>query len=240
VIRLKGLSKVYRSGDLLVPALRQVDLEIEHGDFVAITGASGSGKSTLMHIIGCLDRPTAGTYELADKDVSSLSDDQLARVRNRLIGFVFQSFNLLPRLTAVEQVTMPLLFAGSPDRRRRAITTLAELGLADRIHHRPTQLSGGQQQRVAIARALVTAPPIILADEPTGALDSRTTAEIMDIFVRLNRERGITVIFVTHDASVAAYTNRVIELSDGEITSDRRRDREAPVPLRPAKERTQA
>ena len=240
MIRLKGLSKVYRSGDLLVPALRQVDLEIEHGDFVAITGASGSGKSTLMHIIGCLDRPTAGTYELADKDVSSLSDDQLARVRNRLIGFVFQSFNLLPRLTAVEQVTMPLLFAGSPDRRRRAITTLAELGLADRIHHRPTQLSGGQQQRVAIARALVTAPPIILADEPTGALDSRTTAEIMDIFVRLNRERGITVIFVTHDASVAAYTNRVIELSDGEITSDRRRDREAPVPLRPAKERTQA
>ena len=240
MIRLKGLSKVYRSGDLLVPALRQVDLEVEHGDFVAITGASGSGKSTLMHIIGCLDRPTAGTYELADKDVSSLSDDQLARVRNRLIGFVFQSFNLLPRLTAVEQVTMPLLFAGSPDRRRRAITTLAELGLADRIHHRPTQLSGGQQQRVAIARALVTAPPIILADEPTGALDSRTTAEIMDIFVRLNRERGITVIFVTHDASVAAYTNRVIELSDGEITSDRRRDREAPVPLRPAKERTQA
>ena len=236
MIRLRGLAKVYRTGDHLVPALRNIDLEIERGEFVAITGASGSGKSTLMHVIGCLDRPTAGAYELGGKDVSGLSDDQLARVRNRLIGFVFQSFNLLPRLPAIDQVAMPLLFGGVPDRRRKAVAVLAELGLANRIHHRPTQLSGGQQQRVAIARALITDPAIILADEPTGALDSKTTVEIMDLFVKLNRERGITVIFVTHDANVAAYTRRVIELSDGVIIADRRSEDEKPRRLRPVLE----
>ena len=220
MIGLRDVSKVYRAGDVPVPALRHVDLEIARGEFVSIIGASGSGKSTMMHIIGCLDRPSAGAYELGGRDVSRMGDDQLARVRNRLIGFVFQSFNLLPRLSALEQVAMPLLYAGVPDRKRRALKALDDLGLADRVRHRPTQLSGGQQQRVAIARALVTDPAIILADEPTGALDSRTTLEIMDVFVRLNRERSITIVFVTHDPKVAAYTDRVIELEDGRIIAD--------------------
>jgi putative ABC transport system ATP-binding protein len=232
MIRLRGLTKVYLSGDVMVPALRQVDLDIERGEFVAITGASGSGKSTLMHIIGCLDRPTAGTYELAGKDVSRLDDDQLARIRNRLIGFVFQSFNLLPRLNAMDQVAMPLLYGGVSGRKARAIVALRELGLGDRLTHRPTQLSGGQQQRVAIARALIANPPIILADEPTGALDSATTEEIMDVFVRLNRDRGLTVVFVTHDATVASYTHRVIDLSDGRIAVDREQDPATPRLLR--------
>ena len=220
MIGLRDVSKVYRAGDVPVPALRHIDLQIGRGEFVSIIGASGSGKSTMMHIIGCLDRPSAGAYELGGCDVSRMGDDQLARVRNRLIGFVFQSFNLLPRLSALEQVAMPLLYAGVPDRKRRALKALDDLGLADRVHHRPTQLSGGQQQRVAIARALVTDPAIILADEPTGALDSRTTLEIMDVFVRLNRERNITIVFVTHDPKVAAYTDRVIELEDGRIIAD--------------------
>jgi putative ABC transport system ATP-binding protein len=220
MIGLRDVSKVYRAGDVPVPALRHIDLQIARGEFVSIIGASGSGKSTMMHIIGCLDRPSAGAYELGGRDVSRMGDDQLARVRNRLIGFVFQSFNLLPRLSALEQVAMPLLYAGVSDRKRRALEALDELGLADRVRHRPTQLSGGQQQRVAIARALVTDPAIILADEPTGALDSRTTLEIMDVFVRLNRERNITIVFVTHDPKVAAYTDRVIELEDGRIIAD--------------------
>jgi putative ABC transport system ATP-binding protein len=173
-----------------------------------------------MNILGCLDRPTRGVYELGGRDVGRLSDDQLAVVRNRLIGFIFQSFNLLPRLSALEQVMVPLVFQGAADRRRRALFALREVGLLDRVHHKPTQLSGGQQQRVAVARALVTQPAIILADEPTGALDSKTAAELMDMFVHLNKERGITIAFVTHDPKVAAYTDRVIELSDGEVIAD--------------------
>jgi putative ABC transport system ATP-binding protein len=220
MIQLTNVSKVYRAGDVPVTALRGIDLRIERGELLSIIGASGSGKSTLMNIIGCLDRPTRGVYELAGRDVGRLSDDQLAVVRNRLIGFIFQSFNLLPRLSALEQVAVPLVFQGAADRRRKALLALREVGLLDRMHHKPTQLSGGQQQRVAIARALVTQPAIILADEPTGALDSRTAAELMDTFVALNKERGITIAFVTHDAKVAAYTERVIELRDGEIVSD--------------------
>jgi putative ABC transport system ATP-binding protein len=220
VIELRNVSKVYRAGDVPVPALRDVDLSIGRGELLSIVGASGSGKSTLMNILGCLDRPTRGAYELGGRDVGRLSDDQLAVVRNRLIGFIFQSFNLLPRLNALEQVMVPLVFRGVSDRRRRALFALREVGLLERVHHKPTQLSGGQQQRVAIARALVTQPAIILADEPTGALDSKTAAELMDTFVRLNKERGITVVFVTHDPRIAAYTDRVIELSDGEVVAD--------------------
>jgi putative ABC transport system ATP-binding protein len=220
LISLSKVSKVYRAGDVLVPALREIDLEIERGEFLSIVGASGSGKSTLMNLLGCLDRPTRGVYQLAGRDVGRLSDDQLALVRNRLIGFIFQSFNLLPRLSALEQVMVPLVFQGASDRRRKALAALREVGLSDRVRHKPTQLSGGQQQRVAVARALVTQPAIILADEPTGALDSRTAAELIDTFVRLNRERGLTIAFVTHDAKVAAHTNRIIELRDGEIVSD--------------------
>lgn len=220
MIELRGVSKVYRAGDVPVTALRDVDLSIGRGELLSIIGASGSGKSTLMNILGCLDRPTRGVYELGGRDVGRLSDDQLAVVRNRLIGFIFQSFNLLPRLSALEQVAVPLVFQGAKDRRKRALIALRDVGLIDRVHHKPTQLSGGQQQRVAVARALVTQPAIILADEPTGALDSKTAAELMETFVRLNKERGITIAFVTHDAKVAAYTDRVIELRDGEIVAD--------------------
>ncbi|MEX2247382.1 MAG: ABC transporter ATP-binding protein [Dehalococcoidia bacterium] len=220
MIRLRGIVKLYRAGSVIVPALRGVDLDIERGEFVSIIGSSGSGKSTLMNIIGCLDRFTRGTYHLAGHDVSALSDDQLAFVRGRQIGFVFQSFNLLRRLSALEQVEMPLTYRGGSDHRRRALKALHAVGLIDRMQHKPNQLSGGQQQRVAIARALVGDPSVILADEPTGALDTRTTADVMDIFVRLNRERGITVIFVTHEPEVAAYTNRVITLRDGLVVSD--------------------
>ena len=220
MIELRGVSKVYRAGDVPVTALRDVDLSIGRGELLSIVGVSGSGKSTLMNILGCLDRPTRGVYSLGGRDVGRLSDDQLAIVRNRLIGFIFQSFNLLPRLSAVEQVMVPLVFQGASDRRKRALMALRDVGLLERVHHKPTQLSGGQQQRVAIARALVTQPAIILADEPTGALDSKTAAELMETFVRLNKERGITIAFVTHDAKIAAYTDRVIELRDGEIVAD--------------------
>jgi len=224
MIRLRGITKIYRAGDVLVPALRDVDLDIERGEFLAIMGPSGSGKSTLMNIVGCLDRPTRGTYELEGHDVHRMSDVQLARVRSRRIGFVFQQFNLLPRLPALAQVELPLTYRGSRNRRALALRALAQVGVLDRARHRPTQMSGGQQQRVAIARALVTNPALILADEPTGALDTKTSADLMETLVRLNTERGITMVLVTHDEEVAAYTRRVIRMRDGRIVSDEPRE----------------
>jgi len=231
MIRLRKLSKVYHAGDVLVPALQDLDLDIDRGEFVSIIGASGSGKSTLMNLLGCLDRPTRGTYEFEGRDMGKLSDIQLARVRSRRIGFVFQSFNLLSRLPAIAQVELPLIYRGAHNRRKAAARALADVGLAGRMRHRPTQLSGGEQQRVAIARALVTNPALILADEPTGALDTKTTADVVDIFVRLNRERGMTVIFVTHEMDVAAYTHRMITLRDGRIIADEPTARKTVVPF---------
>ncbi|MBI4494515.1 MAG: ABC transporter ATP-binding protein [Chloroflexi bacterium] len=220
MIRITNLHKIYRLGNVEVPALQGVDLEIADGELVAIMGPSGSGKSTLMNILGCLDVPTSGSYELDGQQVAGLSDDQLAAIRNRKIGFVFQSFNLLPRMRAVEQVEVPLIYAGARQRRERALAALASVGLAERVHHRPTELSGGQQQRVAIARALVTQPSLILADEPTGALDSHTSEEIMGLLQQLNQERGITVLFVTHEPDIALHTRRIVHIRDGRITSD--------------------
>jgi len=220
MIRLRGITKSYRLGTQQVHALRGIDLEIRDGEFLAIMGPSGSGKSTLMNIIGCLDRPTAGVYELDGINVRRLSEDQLADVRNRRLGFVFQSFNLLPRLNAIDQVAMPLSYRGVANRRRLAMSALKMVGLGNRMHHRPTQLSGGQQQRVAIARALVGKPTIILADEPTGALDTTTSHDIMELFRQLNEQRGITIAFVTHEPDVAAYTRRVVALRDGRVVGD--------------------
>jgi len=222
MIRLRGVSKVYRIGTMDVHALRPLDLEVERGDFVAVMGPSGSGKSTLMNILGCLDKPTSGLYELDGLPVSSFGEDRLAEVRNRRIGFVFQSFNLLPRLPALQQVELPLAYRGIPRRRELAAQALRELGLGDRIHHRPTEMSGGQQQRVAIARALVSEPSLILADEPTGALDTATSHEIMEVFTRLNEERGMTILLVTHETEIAAYAGRTIRLRDGAIAADGR------------------
>ena len=206
-------------GDVTVRALNGATFEVRTGEMMSIMGPSGSGKSTLMNILGCLDQPTSGTYWLDGTETSQLDDDELASIRNKKIGFVFQQFNLLARTSALEQVELPLLYAGVSQRRKRALTALDRVGLADRSHHRPTELSGGQQQRVAIARALVGEPAIILADEPTGALDSRTSEEVMAIFQQLNRE-GITVVFVTHERDIAEHTRRIIRLTDGRIASD--------------------
>ena len=221
-IEVENVSKVYRmaKSDIEVHALREASLSIQDGELVAIMGPSGSGKSTLMNILGCLDVPSSGTYRLDGQDVSRLKDDQLAFVRSRKIGFVFQQFNLLPRTPAVEQVELPLVYAGQGDRRARALSALRAVGLGERWHHRPTELSGGQQQRVAIARALVNEPSLVLADEPTGALDTRTSIEIMAIFQRLNREQGLTVVFVTHEPEIAYHTHRVVHIRDGRITRD--------------------
>ena len=223
MIELKDITKVYQMGTQTVHALRGVDLTIDKGEFVAIMGPSGSGKSTLMNIIGCLDLPTSGSYTLDDIDVSDMSDDDQARVRNKRIGFVFQQFNLLPRTSALKQVSLPLMYAGYSRRERveQATKALESVGLGDRIDHRPDELSGGQQQRVAIARALAVEPKIILADEPTGALDTQTGEEILQIFEGLH-EQGITVIAVTHDPEVAERTRRTIMIRDGLIVSDGR------------------
>jgi putative ABC transport system ATP-binding protein len=219
-IQIVNVSKTYHMGAIEVTALAGVSLEIADGELVAIMGPSGSGKSTLMNILGCLDVPSQGSYRLDGQEVARLKDDQLADVRSKKIGFVFQQFNLLARTPAVEQVELPMMYAGVRDRRARALAALDAVGLADRANHKPTELSGGQQQRVAIARALVNQPSIILADEPTGALDTRTSGEIMAIFQRLNRENGLTVIFVTHEAEIAYHTRRIIHLRDGLITTD--------------------
>jgi putative ABC transport system ATP-binding protein len=225
LITVRDLEKTYAMEGAPVRALRGVTMGIQRGEFVAVVGPSGSGKSTFMHILGCLDRPTSGTYHLDGSDVSRLSDDDLSAIRNRQIGFVFQGFNLLARTSAVENVELPLLYAhhtriAPAERRARAMRALAAVGLADRSDHHPNQLSGGQQQRVAIARALLNDPAILLADEPTGNLDSRTSIEIMEIFQRLNVERGITIVLITHEPQVAEYGSRIIRFTDGSVVSD--------------------
>ena len=218
MIEIENITKTYRMGDVEVHALAGVSLKIERGEVVSIMGPSGSGKSTLMNILGCLDQPTSGSYVLDGKAVNSMNDDQLAEVRNRKIGFVFQSFNLLRRLTARRNVELPMLYAGIENgRRERAMKALESVGLGDRMDHRPTELSGGQQQRVAIARALINDPAILLADEPTGNLDSKSGEEILQLLLTLNREHGITLVFVTHDSKIAAHTQRVIHVADGLI-----------------------
>lgn len=222
MINLKGIKKIYANGDIQVAALGGVDLHVGSGEFVAIMGPSGSGKSTMMNILGCLDTPTEGEYFLDGTDVAKTSGDDLSVIRNRKIGFVFQGFNLLARTTAVENVELPMLYAGlgGKERRVRAIAALESVGLGDRIHHRPKELSGGQQQRVAIARALVTNPAIILADEPTGNLDSRSSEEVMAIFQRLHAS-GNTIIIVTHEAEIAQFTERIVRFRDGHIEGDK-------------------
>jgi putative ABC transport system ATP-binding protein len=222
VITLEGIHKTYTMGDVEVHALRGVSLRIREGEFVAVMGTSGSGKSTLMNIIGCLDRPTKGRYVLDEQDVSALSKDERADIRSRKLGFVFQGFNLLARTSALENVELPMLYAGvdAAERQRRATEALRSVGLVGRERNHPNQLSGGQQQRVAIARSLVNNPTLILADEPTGALDSRTSVEVMEIFQRLNRERRMTLVLVTHEPDIAAYADRVVTFRDGKIKSD--------------------
>jgi putative ABC transport system ATP-binding protein len=235
LLHLEEVWKTYVMGETELHALRGVTLSVEPGEFTAIMGASGSGKSTLMNLLGCLDRPTRGRYLLEGEDVSELPPDTLAALRNRTLGFVFQNFNLLPRTSAVENVELPLLYAGlsAAERHARARESLERVGLADRAHHHPNQLSGGQQQRVAIARALVNQPRLLLADEPTGNLDSRTSVEVMALLQELGRT-GITVVLVTHEADIAEYSSRVIVMRDGRVRSDVRRAQRAAVPLPPA------
>ena len=227
VIQIRDLVKTYHVGEVTVRALRGANLDVEAGEFVAVTGPSGSGKSTLMHILGCLDRPTSGSYVLDGKDVSRMSKDDLALIRNRKIGFVFQGFNLLSRTTALDNVELPMLYNSAEklkasERHARAMEALRAVGLGERFHHFPNQLSGGQQQRVAIARALVTRPTILLADEPTGNLDTRTSIEVMDIFQRLNIDRGITVLLITHEMDIAEYGTRLVRFRDGRIQIDQK------------------
>lgn len=222
VIRIENLTKIYRNGDISVTALSDVSISIKKGEFVAIMGASGSGKSTLMNIIGCLDRATEGNYFLDEVDINEKTDDELSAVRNRKIGFVFQSFNLIPRNTALQNVELPMIYGKvrKTERDEAAMALLAQVGLSERARHMPNELSGGQKQRVAIARALANRPQIILADEPTGNLDSQSSEEIMEIFSRLNRDEGNTVIIVTHEREMAEYTDRIITFKDGRVISD--------------------
>jgi putative ABC transport system ATP-binding protein len=216
MLELENITKVYKAGQTEVPALRGISCRIESGEMVSIIGPSGSGKSTLMNIIGCLDKPTSGKYRLEGVEVDKLNDNQLAEIRNKKIGFVFQSFNLLSRTTALANVELPLIYGGASNRRQRALQVLESVGLAHRVTHRPSELAGGEQQRVAIARALVNNPSLILADEPTGNLDTQTSKEIMLIFKQLN-EQGMTIVLVTHEPDIAAYTQRTIKLRDGQI-----------------------
>jgi putative ABC transport system ATP-binding protein len=226
LIRVEEVHKTYRMGDVEVPALRGINLTIAHGEFVAVMGSSGSGKSTFMNILGCLDRPSAGRYFLEGQEVGSLSADEWAYIRNKRIGFVFQGFNLLSRTSALENVELPMMYNGfaSQERHRRAIEVLTLVGLGNRLDHTPNQLSGGQQQRVAIARALVNRPPLVLADEPTGNLDSVTSNEIMGLFQQLNRDQRISVILVTHESDIAAHARRQIVFRDGVVVSDQRNE----------------
>ena len=234
MINVRDLTKEYHVGDHVVHALRGVSLDLAASEFVTIVGPSGSGKSTFMHIVGCLDRPTRGEYRLDGRDVSSLPPDELARVRNETIGFVFQGFNLLSRTSALENVELPLLYTRrgvvrAGERRRRAMLALDAVGLTDRAEHHPNQLSGGQQQRVAIARALVNEPSVLLADEPTGNLDTQTSHEVMEIFGKLRRERGLTIVVITHERDIAAYGTRTIDFRDGLVVADRLNADETPL-----------
>lgn len=226
IIKMEDITRVYTIGDVEVHALRGVSLSVERGEFVAIIGPSGSGKSTIMHLIGCLDRPTSGVYELEDIAIAGLSDNELSEIRNKKIGFVFQTFNLIPRMSVLKNVVLPLVYSGAPvkERYERAAQIISQTGLSHRVSHRPSELSGGEQQRVAIARALVNNPSLLLADEPTGNLDSQTGEEIMKIFQELN-QTGVTIILVTHEEKIAKYATRILSLQDGRILSDERTDR---------------